>query len=336
MGLLGRQYAEPTNADTRAPPVLLPEVVNSRSQGTVVTNRIQHVLGTRFRRIITGDPSGVPPWLAHISAGDDQGLFLPTDAPWIVHGDLATLIGGIRALLIQALHPGTLAGVAQHSRYETDPLGRLAGTTKWLTILTFGSMGAITTESNRVNAMHQRVQGEYQKADGTTANYRATDPRLLQWVHVAFTDSFLRTFQLYSPRRKLALADEYVAKWAAAVTFLGLADAPASEAQLETAMQQYLSDGELSVNEQTRRVVAFIKRPPLSRVALLVYAFLFQAALVSIPPAYQTMLGLKARPKWLVVPIARTLMRLMQLAIGSHSPLEEAAMDRLSRIGVVN
>ena len=301
-----------------------------------MTNRIQHALGTRFRRIITGDPSGVPPWLEQISAGGDQGLFLPSDAPWIVHGDLATLIGGIRALLIQALHPGTLAGVAQHSRYETDPLGRLAGTTKWLTILTFGGMSTIAAESNRVNSMHQRVQGTYQTADGGKTEYRATDPELLQWVHVAFTDSFLRTFQLYSPERKLALADEYVAKWAQAVTFLGLPDGPASEAELEEVMRKYLTDGELEVNEQTHRVVTFIKRPPLSRAALFVYAFLFQAALVSIPDPYQTMLGLKAKPKWLVMPIARGLMRLMKLAIGPHSPLEEAAIERLTRIGAVS
>lgn len=301
-----------------------------------MTNRLQNALGTRFRRIITSDPSGVPPWLGQISAGDDAGLFQPSDAPWVVHGDLSTLIGGIRALLIQALHPGSLAGVAQHSRYEMDPLGRLAGTTKWLTILTFGGKQAIEAESARVNAMHQRVSGSFTAADGSQAQYRATDPNLLQWVHVAFTDSFLRTFQMYSPERHLDLADEYVQKWAGAVSYLGLPSGPKSEQELQDVMHNYYQSGQLQVSEQTTRVIAFIKRPPLSRTALLVYGFLFQAALVSIPSPYQEMLGLKAKPKWLVVPIARGLMRLMQIAIGSHSPLEEAAVERLTRIGVIN
>ena len=101
-------------------------------------------------------------------------------------------------------------------------------------------------------------------------------------------------------------------------------------------MHGYFESGELQVTEQTKRVIAFIKRPPLSRTALLVYGFLFQAALVSIPSPYQEMLALKARPKWLVVPVARVLMKLMQLAIGSHSPLEEAAIDRLTRIGAIS
>jgi uncharacterized protein (DUF2236 family) len=302
----------------------------------LMPNRIQNALGTKFRRIITGDASGVPPWLGQISAGGDIGLFQPTDAPWIVHGDLSTLIGGIRALLIQALHPGSMAGVAQHSRYETDPLGRLAGTTKWLTILTFGGMQAIEAESDRVNEMHKRVSGTFTTADGSQTPYRATDPNLLQWVHVAFTDSFLRTFQMYSPERHLDLASEYVEKWAQAVTFLGLPNGPESDEQLQHVMKSYFDSGQLQVTEQTKRVIAFIKRPPLSRTALLVYGFLFQAALVSIPSPYQEMLGLKARPKWLVVPLARSLMRLMKLAIGSHSPLEEAAIERLKSIGVIS
>ena len=301
-----------------------------------MTNRLQNALGTRFRRIITSDPTGVPPWLGQISAGDDAGLFQPADAPWVVHGDLSTLIGGIRALLIQALHPGSMAGVAQHSRYETDPLGRLAGTTKWLTILTFGGMHAIEVESSRVNEMHKRVAGSFTASDGSQTQYRATDPKLLQWVHVAFTDSFLRTFQMYSPERQLDIADEYVEKWAQAVTYLGLPSGPKSEKQLQDVMHGYFESGELQVTEQTKRVIAFIKRPPLSRTALLVYGFLFQAALVSIPSPYQEMLALKARPKWLVVPVARVLMKLMQLAIGSHSPLEEAAIDRLTRIGAIS
>ena len=95
---------------------------------------LQRFVGTRFRRIITGDPAGVPPWLDQVSRGTTGGLYSPNDAPWQVHADFATLIGGVRALLMQTLHPATLAGVAQHSRYESDAIGRLAGTTRWLTI----------------------------------------------------------------------------------------------------------------------------------------------------------------------------------------------------------
>ena len=299
-------------------------------------NAIQRVLGNRFRRIITSTTDGVPPWLNLIADGDEAGLFLPSDAPWIVHRDLSTLIGGIRALLIQALHPGSLAGVAEHSRYETDPLGRLAGTTRWLTILTFGSHSAIAKESRRVNAMHERVVGEYAPKQGERKQYRASDPHLLLWVHVAFTDSFLSTFQAYSANRRQDIADDYVNQWAQAVAPLGLEHAPKSQRELKDTIEQFYESGELNTNAQTLRVIKFIKKPPLSKTALFVYAFLFQAALVTIPDEFQKMLGLKPWPRWIVQPVARGVLRLMQLAIGKYSPLEEAALDRLQRIGALH
>ena len=83
-----------------------------------------------FRRIVSGDPEGTPDWVRDLEFGEDEGYFGPDSATWAVHGSLPTLIGGVRALLMQALHPGALAGVMQHSRYEADPLGRLAGTTQ--------------------------------------------------------------------------------------------------------------------------------------------------------------------------------------------------------------
>ena len=68
------------------------------------------------------------PWLGAVAEGEGPGFFTPDDAPWVIHADLATMPGGVRALLLQALHPGSLAGVRDHSRYKDDPLGRLAGT----------------------------------------------------------------------------------------------------------------------------------------------------------------------------------------------------------------
>lgn len=288
---------------------------------------IRDSVGTRFRKIITSTDDGVPPWLPNVAAGEPEGLFTPTDEPWIVHANLTTLIGGIRALLMQALHPGSLAGVADHSRYEADPLGRLAGTTRWLTILTFGSHSAIAKESARVNGMHSRVTGDYTTSKGEAKHYQAQDQDLLLWVHIAFTDSFLKTFQLYSGRK--INADAYVSKWSQAVKPLGLSRAPLSESELEKAIDSFYKDGILGVNDTTRKVVNFIKHPPLSRTARFAYWFLFQAALASIPIKYQKMLGLKALPLYIVRPVALRFIGLMRFAIGNRSPLEEAALTRM-------
>ena len=58
----------------------------------------------RFRRLLSGgrEPAKLAEWVT--DEGDD-GLFGPDSAAWQVHGELATLIGGLRALLLQTLHP---------------------------------------------------------------------------------------------------------------------------------------------------------------------------------------------------------------------------------------
>jgi uncharacterized protein (DUF2236 family) len=301
-----------------------------------VGNRIQRYVSKRFRRIIANSPDGVPPWLDAVAAGDEAGLFLPSDAPWVVHGDLATLIGGIRALLMQALHPGTLAGVATHSRYEADPLGRLAGTTRWLTVTTFGSKQAIAAEANRVNRMHDRVTGTYQQGNGNSRNYAATDPDLLLWVHIAFTNSFLTSHEIFGSEQIPGGADNYVKQWAKSVIPLGLTAVPTSKVELDNALYDYYLKGELATNSSTAQVVKFIKKPPLPRVAFLVYALLYQAAVASIPNPYRKLLGLRALPMWLIRPIMKGFLFILAKAIGPESPIEEAAINRLRRLGVIN
>lgn len=301
----------------------------------MATNALQERFGTKFRRIITNTEDGVPPWMDKIAAGEKQGLYLPHDAPWIVHGDVATLIGGIRALLMQALHPGSLTGVEQHSRFEHDPLGRLAGTTKWLTIATFGSAEALESESARVNRMHDHVKGQYVTGAGVTKDYKAADPDLLAWVHIAFTDSFLTTHELFGEEKIPGGSDEYVSQWSKSVIPLGLTTAPMSRAELKAEIKRYKDEGILATNETTKRVVEFIRKPPLSRTAMVAYDRMFDGAVASIPADLQKMLGLKGKSINVAGPITRGLLRAMRLALGPISPLEVAAIDRLKRTGVL-
>jgi uncharacterized protein (DUF2236 family) len=294
-------------------------------------NRFQEALSKRFRRLLSGDPDGVPPWLDTIASGDEPGMFYPDEAPWIVHADFGTLVGGIRALLMQALHPGSLAGVADHSRYEQDPLGRLAGTIRWLTVTTFGSHAAVSGEASRVNRLHARVTGEYQTAAGDVRDYRAADEDLLLWVHIAFMDSFLRAHQMYAWREIPGGADSYIALWSKSVAPLGLRRVPMTETELVAELER--QKPLLTVTDKTRDVVSFIKSPPLPAAAKPTYALLFEAAVLSLPVEYRELLGLKAKPRWLIQPLTRATLRLIRKAIGPESPIEDGAIERLRRIG---
>lgn len=315
---------------------------NSKARRESLSNNaLQENLSKRFRKLLSGDPNGIPPWLEVVSAGDEAGYFLPTDAPWVVHADFGTLVGGIRALLMQALHPGSLTGVKNHSRYEQDPLGRLAGTIRWLTVTTFGSKTAVAGEAARVNRLHERVTGEYKNGSGERVPYRAADQDLLLWVHIAFMESFLVAHQMYSsreiPKGSFASgADNYVHQWSVSVAPLGLTKVPMSEGELEAQISDIYQRGILVNTDDTLRVVQFIKEPPLPASAKPIYRLLFDAAVVSLRPEFRELLGLKAKPRWIIQPLTRFVLRIMRVAIGPESPIEDGAIARLRRIGVWN
>ena len=146
-----------------------------------------------------------------------------------VHADASMFVGGLRALLLQSMHPLAMAGVAQHSDYRTDPWGRLQRTADFLAATTFGPVDVADAAIARVRMVHQRVRGR--ASDGRP--YSAGDPHLLRWVHICEVDSFLAAYQRYgaSPLTE-AEADEYVADMAVVASALGVNHPPVTVRQL--------------------------------------------------------------------------------------------------------
>ena len=281
-----------------------------------------------FRRIVSGDPTGAPDWVKQIAQGSDVGYFGPGSAPWAVHGALPTLVGGVRALLMQALHPGALAGVMQHSRYETDALGRLAGTTKWLTVVTFGDTAAADRECARVKGVHRKVVGTYMGSNGETP-YAAADPDLLRWVHIAFTDSFLATHQVWGGPIPGG-PDAYVREWAKSGELVGVVDPPRSVAELRDQLADY--DQVLAGGPAAASTVNFIRNAPLGTGAKVPYAGLFAGAVSTMPAGHRALLGLPTVPLALTKPLVGALLGSLSLALGANSPSQRAALDRVDTL----
>ena len=145
-------------------------------------------------------------------------------------------------------------------------------------------------------------------------------------------DSFLRAHQNYSKREIPGGADEYIRLWAASVKPLGLEQAPLSEAELIATLKNF--DSQLVVNDDTREVIKWLKNPPLPTLAKPFYRLFFFAALATIPENYKTLLNQKSLPLWFVKSQTTNLLRLMRIAIGKESPIEDAAIARLRRVGV--
>ena len=282
-----------------------------------------------FRKTVSGDSTGAPEWAQQMAIGNDVGLFGPDSAVWEVHGCIATLVGGIRALLMQAAHPAALTGVAEHSAYDTDPLGRLERTTRWLTITSFGSTEAIESEARRVREMHKRVQGSFEDKTGSHLSYSASDPRFLLWVHCAFTDSFLRAHEeLGYPLPQGA--DRYVNEWAKSAQPLGLNDAPHSKLELQHVMATFARE-EVTRIAMTPPIVGFILKPPFSRSGLFVYRILANAAISTIDEPFLTVLGLKKKSKsWLKV--SRTILDFLSYMLGHESPSQKIARKRIQAL----
>ncbi len=196
-----------------------------------------------------------------------------------VHGDSSMFVAGLRALLLQSLHPLAMAGVAAHSDYRGDPWGRLARTSYFLAVTTFGTAEMAEEAIDRVRAVHQRVRGT--APDGRP--YSADDPRLLCWVHVAEVDSFLRAHQRYGARPlDPAECDEYVAQVAEVGEALGASDVPRSREELEQALQEFRP--ELAGTPAARDAARFLLlQPPLPLTARAPYTLLGATAVSMLP-----------------------------------------------------
>jgi uncharacterized protein (DUF2236 family) len=165
------------------------------------------------------------------------------------------LIGGFAALMLQMLHPLAMAGVAAHSRFREDPLGRLQRTGRFVAGTTFGPMPLVESLIDEVRDVHSRVVGI--APDGRL--YSASDPDLLTFVHVSEVHSFLAGYQRYSLQPLLkAEKDQYFDEVAEVARRLGARDVPTSLA----AVRAYLRDitPELRRTEQSDEALAFLRK----------------------------------------------------------------------------
>lgn len=224
-----------------------------------------------------------------------------------VHADLPSMIvGGLAALLLQTLHPLAMAGVADHSLYEEDPIGRLRRTAAFVGATTFGTVEDAHRAIEQVRAVHHRVRGR--APDGR--RYSASDPELLTWVHVAEVSSFLLASERYGPERfSAAERDLYFAETAVVARELGARWVPerAEEAEayfLRVRPELYAGPQALAARDFLLRGVA---RRPNDRV---VYAGVAAAAVSVLPGWARTELRIPSPPfadAVLVRPAARAL-----------------------------
>ncbi|TWP35591.1 oxygenase MpaB family protein [Leekyejoonella antrihumi] len=218
--------------------------------------------------------------------------FTPDDPIWRVHLDASMFLGGIRALLLQSLHPLAMAGVTDFSDYQSDVWGRLQSTSNFISQTTFGTIEDSERLLDRINTIHSHIQGVAPDGRG----YAATDPHLLRWVHVAEIDGFLACFEAFGESTLTPQeADTYVAQTGVAAARLGVIDPPQSVADLRAALAAF--EPELEITPAAREVLRFILwRPPMPLAARPAYLSLVAGALATLPPYALEMFGVRLPP----------------------------------------
>jgi uncharacterized protein (DUF2236 family) len=229
----------------------------------------------------------------------DEALFPRGSVIRRVHGDVTSMmVGGIAALLTQMLHPKALAGVWDHSDVDADMLGRLRRTARFIAVTTFGHRDKAEGAIGRVKAIHEQVGGTL--PDGTA--YRATDPRLLAWVHVAGAVNFLDGWRRYAePRMSSADQDRYFAESGEIARLLDADPVPRTRAEAERLIADFRP--ELRADDRTRAFRDLVlKAPARSAVETPVQLLLTNAAVDLMPDFARRLHGL-SRPA--VPPIVR-------------------------------
>lgn len=223
----------------------------------------------------------------------DRALFRRDSVIWRVHGDVTSMMaGGIAALLLQMLHPAALAGVRDHSDVQEDMLGRLRRTARFIAVTTYGEREAAEAAIDKVRHIHARVSGTF--AGG--AAYRADDPNLLAWVHVAGAIMFLDCWRRYGePGMSRTDQDRYFAESGEIARRLGADPVPSRLTGAERLIRDFRP--ELRFDERTlkfRDLLLNARSPSIAQRA--VHKLLIGAAVDLLPPWARDLHGLRRPP----------------------------------------
>ncbi|MCT2138169.1 oxygenase MpaB family protein [Dietzia cinnamea] len=247
-------------------------------------------VGLVVRSRIAGDDADARRHQIWLSEGERWNS--PDDAICRVNGDASMFAAGLTALLLQSLHPGAMAGVADHSDYRGDPWGRLQRTSQFIATTTFGTIPDASALIRAINGAHRTVVG----TDHRGRPYDARDPHLLRWVHVAEIWSFLECHRLYG-REKLFASDrdDYVRQAARTGLMLGARGVPLTVRELEDALESYRPELEASPAAlDARRFL--LDGPPMAWTDKPAYALLRAGAVAALPGWVRAMLELPAEP----------------------------------------
>jgi uncharacterized protein (DUF2236 family) len=190
----------------------------------------------------------------------DVGLFGPHSVTWKLHNEPILLLGGLRSLYLQALHPRAVAGVAQNSTFRSDPWGRLNRTSEFVGTVIYGSTAEVEAAASRLRRMHARMSAV---DPATGERFRIDEPDLLRWVHVTEVESFLTTARRAGLRLTDDEVDRYYTEQLRAAELIGLDPSTVPATAAEVAAYYDRIRPELGMTRDAAETALFLTVPPV-------------------------------------------------------------------------
>ena len=251
----------------------------------------------------------------------DPGWFGPDSVAWRVHADISLLVAGLAAFALQSLHPLAMAGVAEHSSFADDFMGRTQRTGQFVQGVVYGSSPEAERRCRTVNLVHTRVVGV--APDGRP--YDATDPELLEWVHIAEYLAIAAAHRRFGVRPMTrGELDRYVGEVARVGEGTGVLSPPRSWDEMHTAFERHRPN--LAVGEYAAAGLGYLVEPPfIPRAALPVWRLLWAGAVACVPPVARTLLRVPD-PTTAQLAGCRALLRTFSSGGGVPPPLRDARL----------
>lgn len=218
----------------------------------------------------------------------DPGYFGPDSVAWRLHRDPSLLIGGLRAILVQALEPRAMSGVAQFSQYREDPWGRLRRTSEFVATVIYGDRASADAMGERVRTVHQKVRG----FDAFGRYYTADDPDLILWIHAVEVHSFVDAYRRFGGALSAADADRYVAEMGISAELIGLPSEMVPRS-MDDLREYFASVRGLAVTPEAIEGFKFIVSPPMPRALRPVWTLPVLGAYSSLPKFAREMYNIR-------------------------------------------
>jgi uncharacterized protein (DUF2236 family) len=264
-----------------------------------------------------------PPRIVQPAADEEDRSFLPTESPArMFNVDPGNIVGGILALLMQALHPAVAAGFVAHSNYREDPFGRLMRTSTFLREVTFGSESMAMRRVADVRQLHSAVHG----VNWAGIPYDAEDPSLLEWVFLCFVYGFAKGYITFGSKTvDVGTVDAYVRDMSRIGSAFDVPSAPSTLLELQQRVDTLATD--IAPSTESVELVAYLRSPSaLGRFGRLENSLVMRSASSLFPRSLQKQartVGIPTGRQFAACACTNSMLKLVRWAFGADPNLNE-------------